>query len=82
MATPWGQGSPLRSVRCCGRGASEGTPLEPRGGAGGSRAPGRTPTAAGAVETEPGWGWGRGRPWGDCSVDCFSSLLSFFNSYF
>jgi len=56
-------------------GASEGTPLEPRGGAGDGRAPGRTPTAA-ELWTELGVG---GRPWATVLWIAFLSVgFSFF----
>lgn len=45
-------------------GASEGTPLEPRGGAGGGRAPGRAPHCSGRRGDGGGGkrGRGQGRP--------------------
>ena len=47
----WGQGTPLRSVRCCGQGMRN-DPSGARGwGRGGCRAPGGTPNAAGDRET-------------------------------
>lgn len=54
-------------------GASEGPPLEPRGGVGAAEHQGAPPTAAGGVATGGGgWGRGQGRPRSHCSVDSFS----------
>lgn len=70
-ATLWGQGSPLRSARCCGRGPRKGLLWSPGVGLGAAEHQGAPPTAAGGVATGGG-GRGGGDRAGHCSVDSFS----------